>query len=151
MSKDDLKKLIPAYSTPANFPKIDCFEKLLIANILERSFLDLRLPDKKGDITRNNAQMIRQEAERWINYDGDEEWTYRWCCNQVALDYADVRSKLRAQGLIVNPVWLFSEDDKFFRARESASPNRRKSKPSNVRRFAKVRRLKLALKRSRSQ
>lgn len=111
MTEFDKDLVIPKWTVPPRFPCVDTPEKEMISELLQLTYRDLRilLRKKKADITGNSKQYIRAEAEYWITYDGDEEWSFRWCCNQVELDYADVRSKLRAQGLISEICWIFED------------------------------------------
>jgi hypothetical protein len=48
-----------------------------------------KFKDSKKGSTEYNAW---EDADSWINHDGNEPWSFKWCCEVVGYDYQEIRN-----------------------------------------------------------
>lgn len=65
-------------------------ERRLLLAVMEQALDDMRRPPvSDGDV-------VRYAAIGWVLWEGDEPWSFRWCCRQLGLHVDAVRKALSA-------------------------------------------------------
>jgi len=68
-------------------------EKRLIAAVLGRAVQDLR--GDLRDIPIKDRPKVIRDAGRWISSNRETPFSFRWCSDELGLDFRLVRKKIR--------------------------------------------------------